>query len=236
AQVLQEMEAPVRERFNKLEEEAEKYRSEYNKLRYDFTFINTQFEHQREEHARVLEERRIRYEAEGSDTLRDGKRVEALLREKAQLHQRLKGLEAEVAELRAQRENSGQQAESVQRIQIRQLTELQADASDQALKEEWEERLRSAQQGEDSARRELQNLSSRVRSWRSWRGREQRLLTYRRAVEDRQLEWLEQKHKLQEREAELQQKYSQAKEKLQRAAVAQKKVPLHPILFLFICA
>uniref|UniRef100_A0A3Q1ERR3 Centrosomal protein 83 n=1 Tax=Acanthochromis polyacanthus TaxID=80966 RepID=A0A3Q1ERR3_9TELE len=63
---------------------------------------------------------------QGLDALRDGKRVEALLREKAQLHLRLKGLEAEVAELRAQKENSGQQAENVQRIQIRQLTESQA--------------------------------------------------------------------------------------------------------------
>lgn len=63
---------------------------------------------------------------QGTDPLRDGKRVEALLREKAQLHLRLKGLETEVAELRAQKENSGQQAENVQRIQIRQLTESQA--------------------------------------------------------------------------------------------------------------
>lgn len=34
------------------------------------------------------------------------------------------------------------------------------DSSDQALKEEWEERLSSAQQGEESLRRELQNLRS----------------------------------------------------------------------------
>lgn len=40
------------------------------------------------------------------------------------------------------------------------------------------------------------------------------------------MEWLEEKHKLQERDTELQQKYSQVKEKLQRAAVAQKKVLL----------
>lgn len=130
-------------------------------------------EHQREEHARILEERNIRYEAEvhfflvgfetflllllfvhlnavirlpscfqisrlekdkedlvahyqGADPMRDGKRAEALLREKTQLLLRLKGLEAEVTELRAQKENSGQQAESVQRIQIRQLSESQA--------------------------------------------------------------------------------------------------------------
>uniref|UniRef100_A0AAX7UR71 Centrosomal protein 83 n=1 Tax=Astatotilapia calliptera TaxID=8154 RepID=A0AAX7UR71_ASTCA len=463
AQVQQEMEAPVRDRFNKLEEETEKYRSEYNKLRYEYTFLKSQFDHQREEHARVLEERKIRYEAEvsrlekdreelvaqyqGSDALRDGKRVEALLREKAQLHLRLKGLEAEVAELRAQKENSGQQAENVQRIQIRQLTESQAalksleaerqslrlqlermeselhqcheqnsqltgrlhkaerevssltsqieslrhshkleiasvklecsrskgevererdtlqgqidglqadvevlnaaverhkevlvekeremvrrvqsareeevyltpflqfdvarlelenrlaaleqqralhDASDQAQKEEWEERLRSTQQGEETARRELQNLRTKVQQQSSQleelerqkaeiadlhqqnqelgvqmealshsesdmmetnrrlretldRVREE-LRTARaqaersqheaeRLVEERRIEWLEEKHKLQEREAELQQKYSQVKDKLQRAAVAQKKVPLlHSLRLLF---
>ncbi|XP_040002791.1 centrosomal protein of 83 kDa isoform X4 [Xiphias gladius] len=142
AQVQQEMEAPVRERFNKLEEETEKYRSEYNKLRYEYTFLKSQFDHQREEHAHIMDQKKIRYEAElsrlekdredlvaqyqGSDPLCDGKRVEALLRDKAQLHLRLKGLESEVAELRAQKEISGQQAENVQRIQIRQLSESQA--------------------------------------------------------------------------------------------------------------
>uniref|UniRef100_A0A8C3ARI9 Centrosomal protein 83 n=1 Tax=Cyclopterus lumpus TaxID=8103 RepID=A0A8C3ARI9_CYCLU len=453
AQVQQEMEAPVRERFNKLEEETEKYRSEYNKLRYEFTFIKSQFDHQREEHAHVLEDRRIRYEAEisrleadreelvaqyqGSDPMRDGKRVEALLREKAQLHLRLKGLEAELAELRAQKDNSGQQAENVQRIQIRQLTESQAavksleaerqslrlqlermeselhltheqnsqltgrlnkaerevnsltcqidslkhshklegasvklecarskgelererdslqgqidglhadvevwkaaverhkevlvekeremvrkvqsareeefrttatlheeklevenrlasleqqralqDAADHAQKEEWEERLRNAQQGEESARRELQNLRSKVQQQSSHLEELERqkaemadlqqqnqelgvqlgtlahsesdlmeknqrlretldriredLRTARtqaeksqheaeRLVEEHRVEWLEEKHKLQERDAELQQKYSRNKEKLQRAAVAQKKVLL----------
>lgn len=45
-------------------QEAEKYRSEYNKLRYDYTFLQSQWEQQREEHSRVLEERRICYEAE----------------------------------------------------------------------------------------------------------------------------------------------------------------------------
>ncbi|XP_016135580.1 centrosomal protein of 83 kDa [Sinocyclocheilus grahami] len=142
AQVQQEMEAPIRERFNKLQEEAENYRSEYNKLRYDLTFLKSEFDHQKEEHVRVLEERRIRHEADvarlerdkedlaaqlqSGNPARDGKRVEALLREKAQLHQRLKGLEAEVTELRAERNNSGAQAENVQRIQIRQLAESQA--------------------------------------------------------------------------------------------------------------
>lgn len=60
------------------------------------------------------------------DPTRDSKRVEALSREKAQLYQKLKGLEAEVAELRAERDNCGVQAENVQRVQVRQLAEMQA--------------------------------------------------------------------------------------------------------------
>lgn len=60
------------------------------------------------------------------DPTRDSKRVEALCREKAQLYQKLKGLEAEVAELRAERDNCGVQAENVQRVQVRQLAEMQA--------------------------------------------------------------------------------------------------------------
>lgn len=45
-------------------QEAEKYRSEYNKLRYEFTLLKSQFEHQREEHARVLKEKKMCYETE----------------------------------------------------------------------------------------------------------------------------------------------------------------------------
>ncbi|GAA6086838.1 centrosomal protein of 83 kDa isoform X2 [Tachysurus ichikawai] len=142
AQVQQEMEVPIMERFNKLEEEAEKYRSEYNKLRYDFTFLKSEFDHQREEHERILEEQRIRNSADlallereketlsaqlqSRECVSDGKRVEALLREKAQLHQRFCSLEAEVAELRAERDSTGAQAENTHRIQLRHLAESQA--------------------------------------------------------------------------------------------------------------
>ncbi|XP_034628730.1 centrosomal protein of 83 kDa isoform X1 [Trachemys scripta elegans] len=141
AQIQHELETPMRERFRKLDEEVEKYRTEYNKLRYEHTFLKSEFEHQKEEHAHILEEKKIKYDSEiarldrdkeelhnqllSVDPTRDNKRVEVLLREKAQLHQKLKGLEAEVAELRAERENSGVQADNVQRIQVRQLAEMQ---------------------------------------------------------------------------------------------------------------
>uniref|UniRef100_A0AAR2IMQ3 Centrosomal protein 83 n=1 Tax=Pygocentrus nattereri TaxID=42514 RepID=A0AAR2IMQ3_PYGNA len=197
AQVQQEMEAPIRERFSKLEEEAEKYRSEYNKLRYDLTFLKSEFDHQREEHERILEERKMRYSADlarlerdkeelsaqlqSTDPARDGKRVEALLREKAQLHQRIRGLEAEVAELRAERDSSGAQAENVQRIQIRQLAETQAavkalESEKQSARmqlERVEKELRSTQEQNTlltgklhKAEREISTLNSQVEGMR----------------------------------------------------------------------
>ncbi|XP_064010970.1 centrosomal protein of 83 kDa isoform X1 [Pogoniulus pusillus] len=142
AQIQQELESPMAERYRKLENEVERYRTEYNKLRYEHAFLKSEFAHQSEAHARVLEEKKIKHEAEiarldkdkeelrhqllSVDPTRDSKRVEALSREKAQLCQKLKGLEAEVAELRAERDNCGAQAESVQRVQVRQLAEVQA--------------------------------------------------------------------------------------------------------------
>ncbi|NP_001089427.1 centrosomal protein 83kDa L homeolog [Xenopus laevis] len=141
-QILEEQDAPMKERYQQLEEEAEKYRGDYNKLRYELTMLRAEFDHQKEEHERVLQERRIKYEAEilqlerekkelhdqimSVDPTRDSKRVEVLLREKAQLYQKLKRLEAETTELRAERENYGAQAENVQRIQVRQMAENQA--------------------------------------------------------------------------------------------------------------
>ncbi|XP_061770590.1 centrosomal protein of 83 kDa isoform X3 [Nerophis ophidion] len=142
AQVQQELEDPVRERFSKLEEEAEKYRTEFNKLRYGYTLLNAQFQHQTEESTRVLEEQKLRYEAEIShlekdkenlvaqyqnlEPLQERKEVEVLLREKSQLSLRVKSLQAEVVELQALHRNSEQQADNVQRLQNRQLSECQA--------------------------------------------------------------------------------------------------------------
>ncbi|XP_043401907.1 centrosomal protein of 83 kDa isoform X3 [Chelonia mydas] len=64
AQIQHELETPMRERFRKLDEEVEKYRTEYNKLRYEHTFLKSEFEHQKEEHARILEEKKIKYDSE----------------------------------------------------------------------------------------------------------------------------------------------------------------------------
>lgn len=52
--------------------------------------------------------------------------MEQLTREKVHLVQKLKELQAEVAELRAEKENSSALVENVQRIQVQQLAEMQA--------------------------------------------------------------------------------------------------------------
>ncbi|XP_062990756.1 centrosomal protein of 83 kDa [Elgaria multicarinata webbii] len=193
AQIQHDLETPMRERFHKLDEEVEKYRTEYNKLRYEHTFLKSEFEHQKEEHARILEEKKLKYDSEVTrldkdkeelhnqllsiDPTRDNKRVETLLREKAQLLQKLKGLEAEVTELRAQRENSGMQAENVQRIQVRQLAEMQTttrslEAEKQSVKLQLERMERELQSSNEQntlltgklhkAEREINVLTTKV--------------------------------------------------------------------------
>ncbi|XP_021501066.1 centrosomal protein of 83 kDa isoform X1 [Meriones unguiculatus] len=167
AQIQQELEAPMRERFRTLDEEVEKYRAEYNKLRYEHTFLKSEFEHQKEEFTRISEEEKMKYESEVArlekdkdelhnqllsvDPTRDSKRVEQLVREKTHLLQKLKGLETEVAELRAEKENSGAQVENVQRIQVRQLAEMQAT-------------LRSLEAEKQSAKLQAERLEKELQS------------------------------------------------------------------------
>ena len=167
AQLQQELEAPMRERFRTLDEEVERYRAEYNKLRYEYTFLKSEFEHQKEEFTRVSEEEKMKYKSEVArlekdkeelhnqllsvDPTRDSKRMEQLVREKTHLLQKLKSLEAEVAELRAEKENSGAQVENVQRIQVRQLAEMQAT-------------LRSLEAEKQSAKLQAERLEKELQS------------------------------------------------------------------------
>ncbi|OBS65510.1 hypothetical protein A6R68_05952 [Neotoma lepida] len=167
AQMQQELEAPMRERFRTLDEEVERYRAEYNKLRYEHTFLKSEFEHQKEEFTRISEEEKMKFESEVArlekdkeelhnqllsvDPTRDSKRVEQLVREKTHLLQKLKGLEAEVAELRAEKENSGAHVENVQRIQVRQLAEMQAA-------------LRSLEAEKQSAKLQAERLEKELQS------------------------------------------------------------------------
>ncbi|XP_073507791.1 centrosomal protein of 83 kDa [Phyllobates terribilis] len=192
-QLQQEVEAPMREHFRKLNDEVEKYRGDYNKLRYENGILASQLEHQREEQHRILEEQKIRFEAQiaqlekdkeelhsqilSIDCSRGNKHLEDLLGEKVLLCQKLEDLKAEVKELRAEREHYGTQAENVQRIQVRQMTETQAtlrslEAEKQSLKlqhERLENELQAATEQNDilnkklhKAERDLHSLTSRI--------------------------------------------------------------------------
>ncbi|XP_074082699.1 centrosomal protein of 83 kDa isoform X2 [Macrotis lagotis] len=187
-QIQQEFEAPLRERLLILDEEGEKYRNEYNKLRYEHTFLKSEFEHQKEEHTRILEEEKLKYEAEIARLVKDkeevhivdpkeSKRMEKLALEKAQLCQKLKGLQDEIKELLAEKENCGTQAENIQRIQVRQLAEMQTtirslEAEKQSAKLQYdrvEKELQSTNEQNTllisklhKAEREITSLTSKV--------------------------------------------------------------------------
>ncbi|XP_037701985.1 centrosomal protein of 83 kDa isoform X2 [Choloepus didactylus] len=150
AQIQQELETPMRDRFRNLDEIA-------------------RLEKDKEElHNQLL----------SVDPTRDNKRMEQLVRENLYLCQKLKSLETEIAELRAEKENSGAQVENVQRLQIRQLAEMQAtvrslEAEKQSAKlqsERLEKELQSSNEQNTflinklyKAEREINTLTSKVK-------------------------------------------------------------------------
>jgi len=65
-QVHADVEKPFRERVTQMDAELDKSRNEYKKLKYDFTFLKSEYEHERTEHQRIVDELTLRYEAEVS--------------------------------------------------------------------------------------------------------------------------------------------------------------------------
>jgi len=63
-QLQGETERPFRDKFGRLDQELEKYRTEYNKIKYEYSFLKSEYEHDQVEHQRVLEEMKLRHEAE----------------------------------------------------------------------------------------------------------------------------------------------------------------------------
>ena len=63
-QVQLEVEKPFREKLAELDGELEKCRSDYKKLKYDHTFLKSEYEHEAAEHKRIVNELTLRYEAE----------------------------------------------------------------------------------------------------------------------------------------------------------------------------
>lgn len=140
-ELQKEIEAPYKQRYEAMEMEIDKYRSDFNKLRYDYSFLKSEYEHDQVQHKQVTEEMRAQHDMEVASLKKerdsliqklqqegpsDSQRTRRLQRENAQLHMKIKGLLSEFDEIRAQREASGLQSDHVSRLQARQLTETTA--------------------------------------------------------------------------------------------------------------
>lgn len=63
-QAQSELEKSFRERLAQLDQELDKSRGENKKLKYDYNFLKSEFEHSRQEHQRIIEEMTLRNDAE----------------------------------------------------------------------------------------------------------------------------------------------------------------------------
>ena len=134
AQLLDELEEPYRAKWKQLGQEAECCRTQYNQLKYEYTFLKAEFEHERAEHQGVVDEMKMLHEKETTNLRRErdilinknqaGGSTEAqskrtLACDTAQLKGRL----SELDEVRAQNEHQGSQSDPVTRLQVKQLAE-----------------------------------------------------------------------------------------------------------------
>jgi len=59
-----ELEKSYREQLAQVDRELDKFRGENKKLKYDYNFLKSEFEHSRQEQQRIIEEMTLRNEAE----------------------------------------------------------------------------------------------------------------------------------------------------------------------------
>lgn len=165
-QVSEELDRQYRDRFSKLDQDVERHRAEYNKIRYEYSFLKSEYEHDKLENARIIEEMKLQNEAEvlnlrkerenllgrqQSDMKQDTQKVRQLQRDNAQLHLKIKGLVSELDELRAQQEHKGLQTDQVTRLQVKQINEHASN-------------LRSIQTERDALRLQCDNLMKELTS------------------------------------------------------------------------
>lgn len=141
SQVYNEVETTYRQKYLKQEEEAKEAWSTVSKLRYELSFLKAEYEHDKAEQARQLQEMKLHNDLEvtnlrkerdatlikvQSESSNDAGKVRVLQRDNAALHVRIKGFTAEIEELRSEKEKLTLDADSVQRTQEKQIADLQA--------------------------------------------------------------------------------------------------------------
>ncbi|XP_067936516.1 centrosomal protein of 83 kDa-like isoform X2 [Watersipora subatra] len=142
SQMISDVEGPFRNRLNDLELENESLRSDATKLKHDFAFLRTEYEHTLQRHKSTLDDLRLQHEAEVKNLNRDKDelvsrlhqdnsgdidKLHNLQKDNSTLNHRVKSLLTELEELRGQREKCGLESDHVNRLQTKQMTEFQAN-------------------------------------------------------------------------------------------------------------
>ncbi|XP_025106965.1 centrosomal protein of 83 kDa-like isoform X2 [Pomacea canaliculata] len=163
SQVLEEVERSYQERYLKQEQEVEEARAAVNRLRYELSFVKAEYEHGKTDYGRQLQELKMQHELEltnlrkerdatlskvQAESSSDANKVRVLQRDNTALHMRLKGLLAEVDELRAEKEKVTLDSDSAQRTQAKQIGELQATIRSLEVERESLKRQNEAFQNE----------------------------------------------------------------------------------------
>ena len=172
AQLLEELEEPYRAKWKG--QEAECCRTQYNQLKYEYSFLKAEFEHDRAEHQGVVDEMKVLHEEETTNLRRErdilinknqaGGSTEAqskrtLACDTAQL----KGLLSELDEVRAQNEHQGSQSDHVTRLQVKQLAETTTSLkASETARESLKLRVDSLQTELSSSTDEQSRVTTRV--------------------------------------------------------------------------
>ena len=134
-----EIELPHRQILETLETELQRSKSDFNKLRYDYSFLKAEYEHEHSQYQRIQDEMKSQYETQivnlqrerdfltkKQEELNDSQRVRTLQKENTQLNLKVKSLLNKLEELREKREAAGLQSDHVSKLQARQLAESTA--------------------------------------------------------------------------------------------------------------
>ncbi|XP_077970134.1 uncharacterized protein LOC120331141 [Styela clava] len=171
AEITKELEGPLKDHVEAMDKEVEKYRGEYNKLRYEHAFLKSEYDHLKVDHKRILEELSLRHQAQISalqeerdearkayddrpmPDVNDTRKIQTLQRTKTQIELRVKNLLDEINEIQKQKEYSATESDKIQRSQAQDIAQLQGN-----LKSVESER-RSIESKCERLQRELQSNS-----------------------------------------------------------------------------
>jgi len=144
-EISKELEGPIKDYMISMDKEVEKYRTEYNKIRHEFTMLQANADHIKKKQTRDLEEQKMRHQADlstleyerdelkkklqivASNTDDNGKELFQLKKSKTHLEQRVCILQEEIDEERKLQENINREMSSLQKKYYQDTAKLEAN-------------------------------------------------------------------------------------------------------------